>query len=449
VAVPAAAAAAAFYRHHCMAEILDGTGGLSENAPLTHGQTLQVAKHLQEQIRVLQQRVDDVGRDLGDTKHWVTELQKSTGSSDSALSKLQDSMAGADTTLNSHSHELGRAMTGVGQLRSDFNSADGKITHLLDVEKLSETRLTKIENDLADHANWQRAMSDRLDKRIEGDVSTLRDDVGKANLTLRQLQTSEEMLKSGLLEQKEQLRVTNLQMDSTNHRFDEMQTQTKIMEKRLADATTNLKCTQVNLEDLNTATLRLYEDHESTKVRVNEDRESLKKAHSHVKQVHSRVHAVGLDLQTTRDKLDMQAELGNTLRQNLQLALSRLQILTEGNDRANSTISDLKSQIDEVGATADAVREGLKESNDLLLPNIHLASPSARRASYRHGSLMMTTTLKTSLGTQNNLGEPARPQVSSGEAPRPANEARQHQGSRASPVPPTAAGPIPPQGPAS
>mmetsp|Transcript_13544 Transcript_13544/g.26687 ORF Transcript_13544/g.26687 Transcript_13544/m.26687 type:complete len:431 (-) Transcript_13544:384-1676(-) len=430
-----------------MAEILDGSGGLSENAPLTHGQTLQVARHLQEQIRALQQRVDNVGRDLGDTRQSVGELQRTTGSADSALSKMQEIMTGADATVNSHSHELGRAMTGVGQLKTDFNNADSKITQLLDSEKMNETRLMKIETDLNDHANWQRTLSDRLEKRIERDLFALRDDLGKANLAIGQLQTSEDVLKNGLLEQKEQLRLTNQQVDSTNHRINEMHTQIKIADKRLADTTAGMKLTQVNLEDLNTATLRLYEDHESTKVCLNEDRDSLKKAHSHVKQVHSRVHTIGLDLQTTRDKLDMHANLVDNLRQSLQVALSRLQMVTEGNDRANSTISDLKHQIDEVGAAADAVREGLKESNDLLLPNIHLASPTARRASFRHGSLMMTSTLKSSLGVQNSSIEQRNGVESAREASRQGGEVRQ-QSNRPTTAPLSAAGPISPQGPA-
>jgi len=432
-----------------MAEILDGTGGLSENAPLTHGQTLQVARHLQEQIRALQQRVDNVGRDLGDTRQSVSELQRSTGSADSTLSKLQEITTGAGATVDLHSHELGRAMNGVGQLRTDFDRADNTITNLLDAEKMNETRFMKIENGLNDHENWQRTFSDRLEKRIERDLAALRDDLARANLAIGQLQTSEDFLKNGLLEQKEQLRLTNLQMDSTNHRFNEMQTHVKILEKRLVDTTAGMKLTQVNLEDLNTATLRLYEDHESTKVKISEDRESLKKAHSHIKQVHSRVHAIGLDLQTTREKLDAHQNLVDALRQNLQAALSRLQMVTEGNDRANLTITDLKSKIDEVGATADAVREGLKESNELLLPNIHLASPTARRASFRHGSLMMTSTLKSSLGAQNssehrNGGEPAR-HHGSGDTPRSGTEGRS---SRPTTAPITAAGPIPPQGPA-
>jgi len=433
-----------------MAEILDGTGGLSENAPLTHGQTLQVARHLQEQIRTLQQRLDNVGRDLGDTRQSVSELQQTSGSADSALSKLQEIMTGADATVDSHSHELDRAMTGVGQLKTEFHNADGKITHLLDAEKMNETRFMKIENGLNDHADWQRTLSDRLEKRIERNLAALRDDLAQANLSIGQLQTSEDFLKNGLLEQKEQLRLTSLQMDGTNHRFDEMQTHVKILEKRLTDTTAGMKLTQVNLEDLNTATLRLYEDHENTKLKLNEDRESLKKAHSHVKQVHSRVHAIGLDLQTTREKLDVHANLVDALRQNLQAALSRLQMVTEGNDRANVTITDLKSKIDEVGATADAVKEGLKESNELLLPNIHIASPTARRASFRHGSLMMTSTLKSSLGSneQRNGGEPARHHFSSGDTPRSGTDGRQQQSSRPTTAQITGAGPIPPQGPA-
>mmetsp|Transcript_38215 Transcript_38215/g.75774 ORF Transcript_38215/g.75774 Transcript_38215/m.75774 type:complete len:212 (+) Transcript_38215:93-728(+) len=169
-----------------------------------------------------------------------------------------------------------------------------------------------------------------------------------------------------------------------------MDTFTKILDERIANGTTGLKHTRANLEDLNAATLRLVEDHDNTKDRVVELQHGVKQAHSHSKQVHSKLEDTAQVVTNATQKIDKQANHGDGVHQSLQAALARIQDLEGGADRANKNISDLKHQLAETSAVADSVRAGLKESNNLLLPNIHLDSHEARSASQRHGSLLHT-----------------------------------------------------------
>jgi len=179
-----------------------------------------------------------------------------------------------------------------------------------------------------------------------------------------------------------------------------MDTFVKILEKRVADGATGLKSTRMNLEDLNNATLKLHEDHENTKGRVGELHDGVKKAHNHVKAVNNKLESAAQMVNTAQQRINQQANQGEDLKAALDAALSRINDCEGGAARANGNISEMKRQLAETSATANAVRAGLKESNSLLLPNIHLDSHEARSASQRHGSLLHT-------GNVNSTGLPS------------------------------------------
>jgi len=149
----------------------------------------------------------------------------------------------------------------------------------------------------------------------------------------------------------------------------------------------------MSLEDLSAATLKLHEDHESTKRRLGDVHDSNKKCHAHVKQVHGKVEDINQRLGDSQVKLLMQMDRGENLKQQLDQALANITSSQQDNARASSTLGELSDRLAQVGATADAVKAGLKESNNLLLPNIHLDSQEARQSSARHGSLLMSSHL--------------------------------------------------------
>jgi chromosome segregation ATPase len=381
-----------------------------------------------------------MGMQLGETQHLVSELQRTTSTTDGALSTLQEGLRGTSATVEIHAHELGRVTTGVGELRAELGGTNGRVVELMEAQKMNDTLLTNIQNKLNSEADKHQALSELLQTQVKRDIADIRGDLNRADLSIKQLHAAEDMLRNELGDQKEQLRLTCLDVNSKDHCLKELQTCTTIIENRVADNTAGLRLTQVNLEDLNTATLRLFEDHEATKVKLSEGRESLKKAHQHVKQVHNRLHTTAVDLRNTRERLDMHATRADALRQNLQEALSRLQSVTEGNERANSSIHDLKSQLDEVGAATDAVKAGLKESNNLLLPNIQKDSSTARQASFRHGSLLLTGTLRGH--AERSGGESARDHIGSGESARHGSAARRPGNSSPTSVQATAGGSV-------
>jgi len=381
-----------------MAELLEGTTGHTNYAPLSHGQTMSVGRHLQDQIRQLQQVLADLGKGLAETNEAVGDLRKQVGGNHNNLAMISEDLNNTKTSLDSHRNELGRTGAAVAKLQQGLESSDDKVAALIDGQKVHDTLLVKIQKEQDHQAQRQHEFKERIEKKVEADIRGLHDNLAKSELAQAQTRTDVDNLKNQVLEEKEQLRQTNLRAKDAGDKFNDMSTFISILEKRVADSASNLKTTRENLEDLNTATLKLHEDHDNTKARLSEAGEGVKRTHNHMKQVHGKLEATAQALNTANQKIADQADHGEYLKQALDHANSRIADVTEGNNRANGTISDLKRQLDATDATARAVRAGLKESNSLLLPNLHLDSHEARSASQRHGSLLATGNINSSGG---------------------------------------------------
>jgi len=373
-----------------MAELLDGTTGHTNYAPLSHGQTMSVGRHLQDQIRQLQQVLADLGKGLSETNEAVGDLRKQVGGNHNHLNMINEDLSNTKTSLEAHRNELGRTGAAVVKLQQGLEGTNDKVAALIDGQKVNDTLLVKIQKEQGDQAKRQHEFKERIEKKVEADIRSLRDDFAKSELEQAQIRADADNLKNQVLEEKEQLRQTNLRAKDAEDKFNDMTTFINILEKRVGDSASNLKTTRENLEDLNTATLKLHEDHDTTKARLAEAGEGVKRAHNHVKQVHGKLEATAQALNNAHQKIAEQADHGEYLKQALDHANSRIADVTEGNNRANGNISDLKKQLDTTEQTARAVRAGLKESNSLLLPNLHLDSHEARSASQRHGSLLHT-----------------------------------------------------------
>jgi len=360
---------------------------------------MTMGRHLQDQIRQMQQALSDLRKGQSETNDAVGDLRKQVGGNHTNVAQLNDEMKAANTTLEKQRSELGRTGAAVMKLQKGLEGTDGKVAELIDGQAVNATLLGKIQKEQDAQAHRQHEFKERMEKKVEQDIRALRDEFAKSELAQQQIRADADALKGLVMDEQEQLRQTNLRVKETQDGFSDMETMFKILEKRVTDSISNLKTTRENLEDLNNATLKLHEDHDNTKARLAEQGQNVKRTDNHVKQVHSKLEATAQALNNAHEKIAQQADHGEDLKQALDHANSRIQSVTEGNNHANSNISDLKRQLADTEATARAVKAGLKESNGLLLPNLHLDSQEARSASQRHGSLLQSGNINSSGGS--------------------------------------------------
>jgi len=78
------------------------------------------------------------------------------------------------------------------------------------------------------------------------------------------------------------------------------------------------------------------------------------------------------NLDTTNERLEETSNILDSTRRGLETTQGRVQQISETQEMAHRTIRNLKAELSEVGATADAVNRGLRETNSLVLPNLHM-----------------------------------------------------------------------------
>lgn len=92
----------------------------------------------------------------------------------------------------------------------------------------------------------------------------------------------------------------------------------------------------------------------------------------HVKKVHENLDRAVTSLQTTQGKLESASGVLESTRQGLNHMRGNVQCLKESSEMAHRAMQNFKNELDNVGATTNAVRAGLKETNALVLPNLHI-----------------------------------------------------------------------------
>merc|ERR1719410_1396542 len=324
---------------------------------------MEVSRYLHDLIRQMQGQIADLGNRASESSEAVTSLKQVSQGSNQQQQQMQDNLGKAYTEIENLRNEQGRTNANVGKLQAGLAGTNDKVSALIDAQKVTDTTIKRINGDIEEQANNAHNLKETLEKRIERDIKGLRDDLARSDLNIQHLQDEAASLKKMVHDNKENLRQLTQRLKDQSDRQNDMETLMKIIEKRVADNTGGLKSTRMNLEDLNTATLKLHEDHENTKGHVGDVRDSNKKCHGHVKQVHGKLEDVAQQLGNTQMKLQIQTDHGENLKQQVDRAMSNIASSQQDNARANNTLGELTSRLAQVGATTDAVKAGLKESN--------------------------------------------------------------------------------------
>mmetsp|Transcript_103712 Transcript_103712/g.293150 ORF Transcript_103712/g.293150 Transcript_103712/m.293150 type:complete len:412 (+) Transcript_103712:82-1317(+) len=396
-----------------MADILEGGTEHAHYAPLSHAQTLAISRHLQEQIRAVEMQVADLSKGLADAMDAVGTLRGQASGAGSAMHALQDGLRQTNGQLDAQRKELARTNGSVQKLQQGMDQANSNIAGLRDAQSVANNNTQKLANDLGVTSALAGRLQEAIEKRIDGEIRALNDELAKTNLDLKHLRADGEAVKDVVHEEREKSRDLSAKVKSTIDKLGATDTRANILDQRLADNTANIKATRQNLEDLNVATLKLHEDHENTKGNLNDVRSSVKKCHSHTKQVHESLERLGAAHAAMARRLEDNDGHTDDSRKHVEDLRSKVQALREGQERAGAVLGTLRRELSEVSSTAEKVKAGLKEQSSLLLPNLSLDSSEARAATQRHGSLLQSQPLGFT-----PRKPPARPASRGGTAPR-------------------------------
>lgn len=371
-----------------MADMIEGNTGHANFAPLSSAQTVAISRHLQEQIRALESRMDDMMITVQEVTHNVGSNKEGKDWLNDQMEGLKDNLAGTKAVVDSTRKELGRTNANVQKLQSSMETAHEGLATQRDLQKVTNTAVQKLSQDVSQTDAVTRRIQEHIEKKLDLDAAQLREQLSQTSLVLQQLRADERQTKDIVCHERETLRETNSKVKANSDELQAVETKIGILENRLAESATGLKTTRQHLEDLNTVTLKLHEDHENTKTSAFDVLAGLKRVGAHVKQVHEGLEKTANVLDITQGKLEDNTVKLDDVHHDLRSTGHQVSILSEGHELSKNQLNHLHKELAEVGATAQAVKAGLKETSSILLPNINMDHTESRTASARHGSLL-------------------------------------------------------------
>eukprot|EP00747_Dinoflagellata_sp_TGD_P074098 gnl/TRDRNA2_/TRDRNA2_158184_c0_seq1.p1 gnl/TRDRNA2_/TRDRNA2_158184_c0~~gnl/TRDRNA2_/TRDRNA2_158184_c0_seq1.p1 ORF type:complete len:416 (+),score=93.13 gnl/TRDRNA2_/TRDRNA2_158184_c0_seq1:59-1306(+) len=369
-----------------MAEFLSGSSGHPTFAPLTHGQTVAIARHLQEQIGLVQERVDGVQQQLQQSNESLQSHRNSINGMTVTVTDLQNSLNATNATVETMGKDFNRTNACVQQLQARLQQSHEDIISLREGQNVMSVNLRKCGQDQSSSDERLVSLREMVEQAIANDLVKLTEAIARTELQVMQLSGESASGKKAMQEQREAMRLAN--KATQGNRDDLMKTNTvvHILEQRLGETAATLKAAKMQLDGAITVKQRLQEEHEVTKSRVEELQKLMGRTTSNVQSVHNRLEDATKDVATNRIRLDMIDDNAVNSRKTVEQLRVEVNGLRETQELSNGLIRNLQGEVGEVGHSLQVVRDKQKETSALLLPNINMEKGSPTHGAKTDGS---------------------------------------------------------------
>jgi len=356
-----------------MADILSGRSDHRCFAPLSGGQSIQLAKHLAEQIMALQAAVENLRNELTQTNDGVTVVRHGLSFTEASVLTMQDGLANTDLVLDRTRKEQARATAHASQLQVTLEEATETCAALREGQRLIGTRLEVQDREFAHAKASILDLQEGLDRNEAKDES----ERGENERQLLRLWASNEQVTNEQKEQREAQRAAASFAQGLCDGQLRSDALLQIMEHRVADTQRSLKKASMKLEDASSRGLKLHEDHEGTKVQVGASKGDLVMTSAKVDKFCILADATASDVATAKDLLNRMREAMEAHGGRIHIAEAEALRLSQANDEMHRAMRAMQVQLEEAVYVAQAVRAGLKETNSIILPNITMDTQAA------------------------------------------------------------------------
>jgi len=250
-----------------------------------------ISGHLQEQINELQGQFAML--------HKVIHEE-----SRADIDRLHRELASTSARVEAMGTEVAIAASGLQKLVENADASGKVVASLQDGQKVITFKIQQVGDELLQTAGLAGRLQTEIEKKLELDVVFLRGEQEKTRLVLDQLSNEEEQSKRSLQELRAMLRETNATAKSHANDLSETSVMVQNLESRMTENMSSFKARGVNLADLNTAVLKLHEDHENTKVHTEDLHSSVTKLLGHVNNLTENVENTATGMSLTQGELD-------------------------------------------------------------------------------------------------------------------------------------------------
>mmetsp|Transcript_7464 Transcript_7464/g.16268 ORF Transcript_7464/g.16268 Transcript_7464/m.16268 type:complete len:412 (-) Transcript_7464:181-1416(-) len=357
-------------------------------APLSQGQTLAITRQLQDLIQKTNQRVDELSLSVKEHADGIASLKDYSTEVESRTTTLEERLAALYVSLDASIAEVQRNKSAVQLVEEGLERAKEKTSTLRDAYRITNLNVQQAAQDFAKTHSLATRLEAVIEQRLEVALDQLKEDLGTCNLSLKHLKEDGQTMQASHLQDKEALRETNDRLCGVIDDLAETKTMLSIVEQRGSDLNSCMKANRQAMDALNVTMLKLLEDGSVTSTKFTELGNLLKGTQGQVKQVGDSVKTLTSSHQSAQHKLNEHAHIMDNIRGGLEETRTQLTGLSQGHDLVKRHIHQLHSNVAEANQTALAVKAGLKDTSQLLLPNIGMDSSEALSMIKKHGSIL-------------------------------------------------------------
>eukprot|EP00927_Polykrikos_kofoidii_P028852 TRINITY_DN25064_c0_g1_i1.p1 TRINITY_DN25064_c0_g1~~TRINITY_DN25064_c0_g1_i1.p1 ORF type:complete len:488 (+),score=77.23 TRINITY_DN25064_c0_g1_i1:96-1466(+) len=356
-----------------MAEILRGDSDHKVYAPLTSGQTIQLGKHLEGQIKQIQAGLEGLRQSLVQTNAAVQGVTNKANTLDATAQTLQGDLSGLNQTVNTCRKAIGRSEGRLVALEAGAEKAGKALGEFSDAQMQANVRAEAVRRDTVEMKARLRELEAGLERNFSQDDSRMDETMAATNRLAIEIAG----VKTGLNEQKTMIQDSEKVSRGLRMDLDRAGAHMSNLEERYTASAKTVSHMENVLSDTQAHVSRNREELHKTKARVQENQDTLRQLSMQVDKMEQGSKRMASVVQSC------QIELGHAKGQ-----ISSQGAKVEAHDREVQRLLDTQSafgehlrsvqvRAEEASQVAMAVKVGLKETNAIVLPNIQLDTSAA------------------------------------------------------------------------
>lgn len=356
--------------------IVKGSTNHSQFAPLSTAQTVDICRHMQDQINKLMSACAELKRDLAHTDDNVEKVSTSLRVTNAAVGSVQEGLGQTNEVLDIARKELTRTGGHVHQLQSGLERTEQNVAALRDNQKFTNNNIGILKQDIQEVKEGAHATRDWIENRGGKEIKELQEAMHLAVVGHQKNANNAQKIIAEAQQQMEALRESDKNTHALRDDLSKTNTVVHMLEQRLHETGGRLKSCRQHVEDTNAVCLKIHEEHGHVKAHVAAQEKSLKSCHAHVQQVSEGLDNAVVQLKNTQSTLSANVNGLSQTKDLLEKTVLSVRALREGHEMMNAQTQNLQADLAETAVVANKVKAGLRETNSLVLPNLHLDSGS-------------------------------------------------------------------------
>mmetsp|Transcript_101873 Transcript_101873/g.288466 ORF Transcript_101873/g.288466 Transcript_101873/m.288466 type:complete len:406 (-) Transcript_101873:89-1306(-) len=357
-----------------MADLLNGTSGHMQFAPLSSLQTQSMCKHLRDRIVQVESRADVLEhekRSLADKAAGVwAALQKEVA----RIDRLREELEGAQGDLAGQKRALSSADSGIHKLQTGLEQSNQNVSMLRDAQRRMDERLSDTAKSLERNDRRTAQLLEALEKQVNPEAAKLRADLGATNFNVARLLEAVEALKASSQAQLEQIRAAHGKVQATEDGLARTHSLAEALQQQSAEHGKALKDMQKAMDGARSGLAKLRELQERAAAQVAEVGASTKKNSGDISKNTDALEQTGNAVQKIKQQMNKAlSDIGAT-KQNVTDMHLDLQRLRSSHQVASEEHGMLARQVQQIEQSAWETRKGLCQTNAVVLPNLQMNS---------------------------------------------------------------------------